>query len=211
MTRGSLASRVFPGLPPHAAGQRIGLYGGSFNPAHSGHRHVSLFALRRLRLDRVWWLVTPANPLKDSAGLPSIEARMRRAAEVAAHPRIWVSGAEDAFGTRFTADFLRILKGRAPGVRFVWVMGSDNLAQMHHWSRWREIAANVPIAVVNRPGSLAAPLTAPAARVLASRRIDEADAHLLPAAEPPAWAFLIGPRTAVSSTSLRALERNTPS
>ena len=209
--RGSLASRVFRGLPPHAAGQRIGLYGGSFNPAHSGHRHVSLFALRRLRLDRIWWLVTPANPLKDPAGLPSMEARIRRAAALAAHPLIWISGAENALGTRFTADFIRILRQQAPGARFVWLMGSDNLAQMHRWRRWRYIAANVAIAVVNRPGSLTAALTAPAARVLASHRVDDEDARLLPSMKPPAWAFLTGPRTAMSSTSLRGSEPTEPS
>ncbi len=198
------ASRMFPGLPPHAAGQRIGLYGGSFNPPHAGHRHVSLLALRRLGLDRIWWLVTPGNPLKDAAGLTSQERRMREAAEIAAHPRIWITGVECQIGSRYTADVIRHLKRRAPSLRFVWIMGSDNLAQLHLWRRWTEIPAALPIAVVNRPGTLEAALSAPAARALAAHRLDEADAARLAVQPPPAWTFLIGPRSPVSSTELRA-------
>jgi nicotinate-nucleotide adenylyltransferase len=197
-------SRIFAGLPPYAAGQRIGLYGGSFNPAHEGHRHVSLQALRRLRLDQVWWLVTPGNPLKDVSGLTSLDRRMAMAAEVAAHPKIAVSGAELCFRTRYTADLIAILKARAPQVRFVWIMGSDNLAQLHRWDRWRTIAGAVPIAVVNRPGYLARALAAPAAQALQPYRIDEADAATLAGRHAPAWLFLTGPRTAVSSTALRS-------
>jgi nicotinate-nucleotide adenylyltransferase len=197
-------SRTFAGLPPHGARQRIGIYGGSFNPPHAGHRRVSLMALARLGLDRLWWMVTPGNPLKDPAGLPPIEERMQDAAEVAAHPRIDVSGAEAAFGTRYTADLIDLLKERAPAVRFVWVMGSDNLAQFHRWERWRDIAAAVPIAVINRPGFLAAPLSAPAAQALRPHRIAGEDAAILADCEPPAWIFLVGPRTAASSTALRA-------
>ena len=196
-------SRVYPGLPPHGAGQRIGLYGGSFNPAHEGHRQVSLFALRRLALDCVWWLVTPGNPLKDFRDLPALGERMRRASEVAAHPRIVICGAEASFGTRYTADLIRILKSRAPAIRFVWMMGSDNLAQIHRWDRWREIAEALPIAVVNRPGHLAAPLFSVAAQALREHRIDESDAPLLASLPPPVWIFLTGPRTPASSTALR--------
>lgn len=196
-------SRVFPGLPPFGRGQRIGLYGGSFNPAHDGHRHVSLAALRLLGLDAVWWLVTPANPLKDGSELAPIGERARFAARVAAHPRIVVSCVEQAFGTTYTADFIRILRERAPGVRFVFIMGSDNLATFHRWERWREIADALPLAVFNRPKSLAAPLSAPAAQTLAPYRVDASDASLLPGMTPPAWVSLVGPRTAVSSTALR--------
>lgn len=191
-------------MPPHSAGQRIGLYGGSFNPPHSGHRHVSLLALRRLRLDRIWWLVTPGNPLKEALGLPPLPARMQAAAEVAAHPRIWVTGVEQQVGTRYTADVIRHLQRRAPSLRFVWIMGSDNLAQLHLWRRWMEIAAALPIAVVNRPGTLAAALSAPAARALSAHRIDEADAARLAIQRPPAWTFLTAPRSPASSTELRA-------
>ena len=200
---GARASRVFAGLPPHAAGQKIGLYGGSFNPAHRGHRHVGLLALRRLGLDKIWWFVTPGNPLKDTKLLPPQQQRMQRAAELAAHPRIEVSGAEAVFRTRYTADLVDILKRRAPDVRFVWVMGSDNLAQLHRWDSWRDIAGSVPVAVVNRPGYLTAPLSSPAAQALARYRIDEADAPTLAGREPPAWTFLTGPRTSASSTALR--------
>ena len=201
--RGARASRVFAGVPPHAAGQRIGLYGGSFNPAHQGHRHVSLLALRRLGLEKIWWFVTPGNPLKDIRILPPLQQRMNNAAELAAHPRIEVTGAEAAFRTRYTADLVDILKRRAPDVRFVWIMGSDNLAQLHRWDRWRDIARAVPIAIVNRTGFLTAPLSAPAAQVLRRHRIDEADAVTLADRQAPAWAFLTGPRTSASSSALR--------
>lgn len=203
MKGGFRASRIFAGLPPHGDGQKIGLYGGSFNPAHIGHRQVSLFALKRLALDRIWWLVTPGNPLKDAAGLPPLQERMQRAAEIAASPRIVVTGAEAAFRTRYTADLIEALERHAASARFVWIMGSDNLDQFHRWEKWREIAAAVPIAVVNRPGSLAAALSAPAAQALARHRIDEADAPLLAYQTPPSWVFLTGPRNAASSTALR--------
>lgn len=206
MTPAGRPSRIFPGLPPFGAGQRIGLYGGSFNPAHAGHRHVSLLALRRLALDRIWWLVTPGNPLKDTGRLPALETRMERAATVAAHPRIFVTGAERELGTRYTADLIRYLKQRAASARLVWIMGSDNLAQLHRWERWREIAASLPIAVVNRPGFLLAPLSAPAAQALAAHRVDPEDAPTLSTLPPPAWLFLTGPRLPVSSTLLRARE-----
>ena len=196
-------SRVFPGLPPFGRGQRIGLYGGSFNPAHDGHRHVSVAALRLLGLDAVWWLVTPANPLKDGRELAPIDERARFAARVAAHPRIAVSCAEQVFGTTYTADFIRILRRRAPDAHFVFLMGSDNLATFHRWERWREIAGALPLAVFNRPGSLAAPLSAPAAQALAPYRVDASDAAFLAELAPPAWAFLVAPRTAASSTALR--------
>lgn len=203
MTTPPGASRIFAGLPPRGAGQRIGLYGGSFDPAHEGHRHISLLAMRRLGLDRVWWLVTPGNPLKDIRALPELRARMRQAARVARHPRIDVSGVEAQIGSRYTADLADYLAARAPEVRFVWIMGSDNLAGFHRWERWRVIAQRLPIAVVNRPGSLAAPLSAPAAQALRRRRIAESAAPRLARRKPPAWVFLHGPRTAASSTALR--------
>lgn len=196
-------SRIFAGVPPHGAGQRIGLLGGSFNPPHEGHRRISVTALRRLGLDCLWWMVTPGNPLKDVAQLPPLAERMRQAAAIAAHPRIVISGAELGFRTRYTADLITILKTRAPGVRFVWVMGSDNLAQFHHWDDWRAIAGSVPIAVVNRPGFLAAALSARATWALLRYRVDEHDARSLADRHPPAWIFLSGPRSAVSSTALR--------
>jgi nicotinate-nucleotide adenylyltransferase len=197
-------SRIFQGLPPHADGQKIGLYGGSFNPAHAGHRQASLLALKRLGLDQLWWVVTPGNPLKSADGLPPLATRMEQAAAVASHPRIVVTGMEAPFGTRYTAELIRILKKRAPKVRFVWVMGSDNLAQLDRWDDWREIARNIPIAVVNRPGYLTTPLSARAAQALSANRIDERLARVLAYLHPPAWIYLTGPRTASSSTALRA-------
>jgi nicotinate-nucleotide adenylyltransferase len=201
-------SRIFPGLPPHAAGQKIGLYGGSFNPAHAGHRQASLLALKRLGLDQLWWVVTPGNPLKNRDGLPPLATRMKQAAVVASHPRVLITGMEATFGTRYTADLIRNLKKRAPGVRFVWIMGSDNLAQLDQWEDWREIARNVPIAVVNRPGYLTTPLSSRAAQTLSSCRIDEDSARALVYLRPPGWIYLTGPRAASSSTALRARGRS---
>jgi nicotinate-nucleotide adenylyltransferase len=182
---------------------RIGLMGGSFNPAHAGHRLVALTALRRLRLDRVWWLVTPGNPLKDNARLPPLAARIAAAQAVADHPRIDATGLEAALGTRYTHDTVEELARRCPGVRFVWIMGADNLLQFHRWQRWRDIAAALPIAVVDRPGATLTAPGAPAAVALAGRRLREADAAALPLARPPAWVFLHGPRSPLSSTRLR--------
>ncbi len=199
-----MPSRIFRGLPPHGAGQAIGLFGGSFNPPHAGHRQASLYALRRLGLDQLWWMVTPGNPLKKNGGLAPLLARMQAAAEIASHPRIVISGAEAGFRTRYTADLIQILKQRQPATRFVWIMGSDSLTEFHRWEDWRRLAASVPIAIVNRPRSLAAPLSARAPQALGRYRVDADDARTLPDREPPAWLFLTGPRTAASSTALRS-------
>ncbi len=197
-------SQTFLGLPPHGAGQRIGLFGGSFNPPHEGHRAASLLALRMLGLDQVWWMVTPGNPLKSNGGLPALSRRMEAAARVAAHPRIFVSGAESGFHTRYTADLIAILKTRAPATRFVWIMGSDGLADFHRWESWQEIAASVPVAVVGRPGALLAPLSSRAAQALSGYRADGADGLALAGRQPPSWIFLTGPRVSASSTAIRA-------
>jgi nicotinate-nucleotide adenylyltransferase len=199
-----MPSRIYRGLPPHGAGQAIGLFGGSFNPPHAGHRQASLFALRRLGLDQLWWMVTPGNPLKENGSLAPLGERMRAAAEIAAHPRIAISGAEAGFRTRYTADLIQILKERQPDTHFVWIMGSDSLTEFHRWEDWQRIAASVPIAVVNRPRSLSAPLSSRAALALGRYRIDAEDAKTLARRQPPAWAFLTGPRTAASSTALRS-------
>ncbi|MCW5718315.1 MAG: nicotinate-nucleotide adenylyltransferase [Bauldia sp.] len=190
-------------LPPHRPGLRIGLLGGSFDPAHAGHRALSLKALRKLRLDRIWWLVTPGNPLK---GAPSRDypARLAGAARVARHPRIVVSGLEAAIGTTFTVDTLRWLVRHAPRVRFVWLMGADSLAGFHRWRDWTEIAASLPIAVADRPRATRAALVSPAARRLARWRLPEREAPGLAARRPPALVFLSGPRVELSSTGLRA-------
>ncbi len=192
-------------LPPHAPGLRVGLFGGSFNPAHDGHRLASLTALRRLQLDRVWWLVTPGNPLKDNAALPPLGERIAEARRVADHARIHVTGVEAGLRTRYTADTLRALKLRCPGVRFVWIMGSDNLAGFHRWNEWRAIARMMPIAVIDRPGSTHRSIASPAANWLSRWRLAESAAAALPDLEPPAWVFLHGRRSELSSTYLRQL------
>ena len=207
MTADGFISKGFAGVPPHARGQRIGLFGGSFNPPHEGHRATSLLAMRRLRLDAVWWLVSPGNPLKDHSALPSLEDRMAAAERVAAHPRIVVSGMERGLGSSFTCDVVTALTRRCPGVRFVWIMGSDAFVEFHRWRRWRLIAATLPLGIVDRPGSTLSAASGPAARALRASRLREADAALLPAMAPPAYVFLHGKRSPLSSTGLRASRR----
>lgn len=193
-------------LPPHARGMRIGLLGGSFNPPHHGHRAISLFALKRLRLDRVWWLVSPGNPLKDTAGLTDLGLRMAAARCLAADPRITVSALEAEIRTRYSVDTIEILKRRAQGVHFVWIMGADNLAQFHRWRDWRRIAALVPIAVVDRvPGGLQG-MASPAARALSRFRLPESRAGRLAEQQAPAWTFLTGLKLTLSSTALRSAD-----
>jgi nicotinate-nucleotide adenylyltransferase len=191
-------------LPPHGPGLKIGLLGGSFNPPHEAHLAVSRLAMRRLGLDRVWWLVTPGNPLKDTRALPPLAERVAAARLIATHPRIDVTDLEAAIGTRFTADTITWLVRRFPAVRFVWIMGADNLAQFDRWRNWRTIAAAVPFAVVDRFGASYAATASPAAQALASARIRELDARSLPDRRPPAWVYLHGLKSPLSSTAIRA-------
>lgn len=191
-------------LPPHAPGMSIGLLGGSFNPPHAAHRRLSIFAMNRLALDRVWWLVTPGNPLKETAQLPPLAQRVAAARRLAAHPRIDVTGIEDTFGTHYTADTLRELHRRCPGVRFVWIMGADNLAGLHRWRDWRGIAARVPLAIVDRAGKTLSATAGRAAQALAAFRKPESAARRLSYARPPAWVYLFGLKSPLSSTAIRA-------
>ncbi|NMN59082.1 nicotinate-nucleotide adenylyltransferase [Xanthobacter sp. SG618] len=191
-------------LPFVTEGLRVGLFGGSFNPAHAAHRAASLLALRRLGLDRVWWLVTPGNPLKDNRALPPLEERIAIARAVARHPRIDVTGFEAGIGTRYTYETLAYLVRRLPGVRFVWIMGADNLAHFDRWQHWRGIADLVPIAVVDRMGQSLAATASPAAQALARYRLGEHEARLLADCAPPAWVFLHGLKSPLSSTGIRA-------
>lgn len=200
---GRMTRRPLAALPHAEPGMRIGLLGGSFNPPHAGHRHVSLEAMRRLGLDQVWWIVSPGNPLKSHDGLPSIEERMAAAIGVSAHPAIVVAGFEQALGSPYTAETLAYLKRRLPLVRFVWLMGADNLAQLHRWRHWRTIFETFPVAVVDRPGWRHRALASPAASLFRRRRMPEADARSLPSAGPPAWSFLSIPLSSLSSTQLR--------
>lgn len=190
-------------LPAHAPGMRIGLFGGSFNPPHAAHRAVSLFALKRLRLDRVWWLVSPGNPLKDTRALPPLEQRLAAAAALAEHPRLAVSRLEADIGTRYTLDMLRYLLRRCPGVRFVWVMGLDNLPGFHRWRGWKDIMGLVPVAIVDRGGVGPAAVAAPVARAFARARIAESEAARLATRPAPAWVLLHGCKSPLSSTRLR--------
>ena len=182
---------------------RIGLLGGSFNPPHAAHRAISLFALKRLQLDRVWWLVSPGNPLKDNGSLHGLGERAAAAKRVAGDPRIDVTCLEQVIGTRYTVDTISYLRRRCSGARFVWIMGADNLAQFHKWENWQRIAAEVPLAVIDRQSQGFRGLAAPAAHSLARYRIPESDAKSLPDRAPPAWVFLTGLKLNLSSTRLR--------
>ena len=191
-----------------APGMAVGLFGGSFNPAHDGHAHVAETAMRRLGLDRVVWLVSPQNPLKDARDSAPLAERLdsaRAAAALAASgPSMIVSDFETRAGTQWTVDTLRALTARHPGVRFVWLMGSDNLAGFHRWRGWTDIMRLMPMAVIARPGSLHHSRTAPAAARFAAARIPTRQAALLPGMPAPAWTWLTAPLNPRSSTALRA-------
>ncbi len=184
-------------------GQRIGLLGGSFDPPHSGHLHLSREALKRFCLDEVVWLVSPGNPLKADAPAPLSE-RMATARRLLDHPRISVSDFEARSDTRYTAETLAILRTRFPGVRFVWLMGADNLAQLHRWENWRDILETVPVGVLARPGLRIAARSSPAARIYRGARLPSHSAGALGTKQAPAWCFINIAMTDVSSTAIRA-------
>jgi nicotinate-nucleotide adenylyltransferase len=198
-----MSSRVLPTLPRHAPGLRVGLFGGSFNPPHAGHRLVTLTALKRLKLDRIWWIVTPGNPLKDTAELAPLTARLAACRALMPEPRVDITDFEAHIGTRYTLDSLRYLKRRCPAVRFVWIMGADNLRQFHRWQGWREIAALMPIAVIDRPGATLKSISSPAAQTMRARRELEQSSAALAKQKAPRWLMLHGPRSPLSSTALR--------
>ena len=187
-----------------APGLRVGLFGGSFNPAHPGHAHVAETALRRLRLQRVVWLVSPQNPLKSSRETAPMAARLAGARRLARGPGMVVSDVEARLGTRYTLDTLRVLKARHPGVRFVWIMGGDSLDGFHRWRGWAQILRTVPVAVVARPGGLGRARFAPAARRFAAARVPSRAAATLSGRQPPAWCWLDARLHPASSTALRA-------
>jgi nicotinate-nucleotide adenylyltransferase len=204
LSRVSVAAlSVAQSIPLYSNGMRIGLLGGSFNPPHLAHRAISLFAIKRLKLDRVWWLVTPGNPLKENGALHDLDARAEAARKMADDPRIDVSCLESVIGTRYTVDTVSYLRRRASGLRFVWIMGADNLAQFHRWQNWRRIASEMPIAVIDRPPQSFRALAAPAAQALARYRLPENQAVRLADQRAPAWVFLTGMKLNLSSTGLR--------
>jgi nicotinate-nucleotide adenylyltransferase len=194
---------VSQAIPLYTKGMRVGLLGGSFNPPHVAHRAISLFAIKRLKLDRVWWLVTPGNPLKEHGTLGDLAQRTEAAREMADDPRIDISCLESVIGTRYTVETIAYLRRRAGGLRFVWIMGADNLAQFHRWENWRRIASELPIAVIDRPPQSFRALAAPAAQALARYRLPENQAARLADQRAPAWVFLTGMKLNLSSTGLR--------
>ena len=190
-------------MPFVTKGMQVGLFGGSFNPPHAGHALVAEIAMRRLQLDQLWWMVTPGNPLKSTRELAPLSERLRLSEKITPDPRIKVTAFEAAYHVRYTADTLALIKARNPGVDFVWIMGADNLRDFHKWQRWREIITTFPIAVIDRPGATLALLSSVVAKTFDYVRIDEADAATLAHRRAPAWTFIHGPRSLLSSTAIR--------
>jgi nicotinate-nucleotide adenylyltransferase len=193
--------------PPLAfPGERIGLMGGTFNPPHEGHVLCAVTALLKLRLDRVWWMVSPGNPLKSPANTADFARRIAMSRALATDPAIEVTGFEAGLSAPFyTWSTIAFLRQRYPRARFVWVMGADNLATFHRWQHWRRICSMVPVAIVDRPGWRLRALSSPAAHFLANRRLPETKAPLLLAAAPPAWVLLSAKLSHASSTAIRSL------
>ena len=200
----ALVKRPFSvsGRPP-----RVGLLGGSFNPAHAGHLHISRLALQRLGLDKVWWLVSPQNPLKSAEGMAPLADRLAGARKVvrngALSLNVWATDIERDLGTHYTADTLKTLKGRFPNVRFVWIMGADNMGEIALWNNWTAIFNTVPVAVFARPAYSLKALTSTAAKRFAGRRMHPSQAAGLVEQNPPAWVFLHIPLSSASSTKIR--------
>ncbi|HSE78802.1 MAG TPA: nicotinate-nucleotide adenylyltransferase [Alphaproteobacteria bacterium] len=195
-----LAARAFGPPPPPC----VGLLGGSFNPAHDGHRHIAELALKRLALDEVWWMVSPQNPLKPDRDMASLAARQASARRHASHPRMRVTAIENALKTRYTADTLTALRRRFPRIRFVWLMGADNLAQMERWERWSLIFHTMPIAVFARLPYSTKALASKAARRFSRLRRPPRHAARLARDDLPAWVFL---HTRLHPASASAIRR----
>ncbi|WP_193367105.1 nicotinate-nucleotide adenylyltransferase [Pelagibius marinus] len=202
LTRAELGAELAGQVPP--PGTRVGLLGGSFNPAHAGHREISHEALTRLGLDRVWWLVSPQNPLKSPEEMAPLAERLARAREAADDPRILVTGLETRLGSAYTADTLRALTHLLPRVNFVWLMGADNLIQVHKWQDWPQIFNSLPVAVFDRPSYSLRALSGKAARAFARYRLNDSSARHLAEARPPAWAFIRCRLNPQSATEIRA-------
>jgi nicotinate-nucleotide adenylyltransferase len=194
---------MMPRAPAFGEGQRIGLFGGSFNPAHRGHAMVALYALKRLELDWVWWLVSPQNPLKDPSETGEYAARLSSTQLIARHPRFVVTGVEKQIGSRTTAETLRALKPLFGRGHFVWIMGADSFASLHRWHDWLEIAETLPLAVLARPGYSLRALGGPAATRFSEAQIPTHLAPRLVTARPPAWCFIPMPLRPESSTAIR--------
>jgi nicotinate-nucleotide adenylyltransferase len=190
-------------LPLGRPGRKIGLLGGSFDPAHEGHAHITREALKRFDLDEVWWLVSPGNPLK-AKGPRRMEARLERAREVMQHPRVTITDIEARLGTRYTAETLGRLFGLYPDVHFVWLMGADNLAQFHRWENWDWIMSALPVGVIARPGERGAARSSHAAQVFRDHRVPGRHARKIVHLAPPAWTLINVPMRPHSSSEIRA-------
>jgi len=194
---------------PHVEdGMLVGLFGGSFNPPHEGHKLVAEIAIRRLGLDQLWWMVTPGNPLKSKRSLAPLTERIALSEQIAQDPKIRVTAFEKTLGSTYTAQVLERIKARNGRVRFVWIMGADNLQDFHRWQNWQKIARTFPIAVIDRPGSTLSFLSSVMAKTFDYARIDENDANTLARARAPAWTFIHGPRSVLSSTAIRRMNGN---
>ncbi|MFN7102181.1 MAG: nicotinate-nucleotide adenylyltransferase [Pseudorhizobium sp.] len=190
-------------MPHVQPGMVVGLFGGSFNPPHEGHLLVAEIALRRLGLDQLWWMVTPGNPLKSLSELASLNDRIAMSEKLVHDPRVKITAFEQTLGSPYTAHTLSHIAARNHGVHFVWIMGADSLRTFHRWQKWQSIVHTFPIAVIDRPGSTLSFLSSKMTRTFDHARIDEDDAAALGRKTAPAWTFIHGPRSALSSTSLR--------
>ncbi|MCA1776639.1 MAG: nicotinate-nucleotide adenylyltransferase [Paracoccaceae bacterium] len=190
-------------LPRRAAGLKVGLLGGSFDPPHSGHMRISEVALRRFGLDEVWWLFSPGNPLKTS-GPAAMSRRIAKAKDLFHHPRVQFSNLEAELGTRYTAETLRAVTGAAPDMRFVWLMGADNLSQFHLWQDWRDIIETVPMGILARPGLRLSARVSRTARIYKQHKLPASASRLLPGRPAPAWCFINMPMNKTASSVIRA-------
>jgi nicotinate-nucleotide adenylyltransferase len=195
-------------MPHTESGMTVGLFGGSFNPPHAGHVLLAEIALRRLRLDQLWWIVTPGNPLKSARELKPLAERLTACEEIAEGPRIKVTAFEATHRIRYTLDTLTLVKRSNPDVNFIWLMGADNLKNFHRWQNWQQIALTFPIAVIDRPGSTLAYISSKMAKTFDYARVDEDDAPRLGLMKAPAWTFIHGPRSSLSSSAIRKAARS---
>ncbi|WP_297322450.1 nicotinate-nucleotide adenylyltransferase [uncultured Bartonella sp.] len=190
-------------LPSCGRGNCIGLFGGSFNPPHEGHLLVAKIALQRLKLDQLWWMVTPGNPLKDQKDLLSVDERICLSEKLAEDPRIKITGFEQKIRSYKTVSTIEYILAHHKDVHFVWVMGADSLKSFHHWHKWREIVAMIPIAIIDRPDARMSALFSPMAETFSRFRVKDYDIAALPYKKPPAWGYIHGKRSYASSTKLR--------
>lgn len=205
-------NRLGPDKGKRQRRRHVGLLGGSFNPAHGGHLHISREALKRLRLDAVWWLVSPQNPLKERAGMAPLADRMASARSVSrVDRRIRPTDIEVQLGTTYTAETLAKLVRRFPNIRFVWLMGADNLIQIPRWRDWNKIFNLVPIAVFTRPTYDSKALSGKAAQRYRRYRLPQSAAGRLALSRPPVWTFVSFRRHPASATAIRAGKIGAPS